>query len=78
MNVNLLYLADRDMGADAQTLITNEVFARLADMNAAVSFERIPATLTYNNLFRRNVATLTGPPRTRSIERASYCSNNQS
>ena len=41
------------MGADAQTLITNEVLARLADMNAAVSFERIPATLTYNNLFRR-------------------------
>jgi uncharacterized membrane protein len=41
----VLYLCDREIAADAQTLIVDEVRARFADATAAVKFERIPASI---------------------------------
>jgi outer membrane protein OmpA-like peptidoglycan-associated protein len=41
----VLYLCDREIAADAQTLIVDEVRARFADATAAVNFERIPASI---------------------------------
>jgi uncharacterized hydrophobic protein (TIGR00271 family) len=41
----VLYLCDREISADARTLIVDEVRARFADATAAVKFERIPASI---------------------------------
>lgn len=58
LQTELIYLAERDIDADAQALITEDVRARLNDAQASVRFERIPSAFRIEP-FRRNQATLT-------------------
>lgn len=58
LQTELVYLAERDIDADAQALITEDVRARLNDAQASVRFERIPSAFRIEP-FRRNQATLT-------------------
>lgn len=51
------YLAESDITADAQALITLDVQARLSDATIAVTFQRLPPTFGPLT-FRRNDATL--------------------
>lgn len=58
LRVELVYLAERNIEADAQALITEDVQGRMNDMHAVVSFERIPSSFRVET-FRRNQAALT-------------------
>lgn len=55
--VNVRYLCDHELAADAQVLLAEEIRARFADATASVNFELIPA-LSGPLLFARNQAGL--------------------
>jgi uncharacterized hydrophobic protein (TIGR00271 family) len=57
LRVVVTYLGEREIGEDAQALITGEIRARFADPVAGVSFERIPTTIGPLT-FRRNQAEI--------------------
>jgi outer membrane protein OmpA-like peptidoglycan-associated protein len=55
LNLVMSYLSDRDIDADAQSLLADDIKARLGHQTATVSFERIPVS-SGQILFGRNQA----------------------
>ncbi len=58
VQVSIVYVAERDIDADGQALITADIQTRLNDAQANVQLERIPGMFRLEP-FRRNQATLT-------------------